>query len=210
MQLKLFLLQFKNFCDIILVLRLVINIKDIYLVLSSSSSLPAKVIKRLTRNKINHSSISLDPTLNNMYSFGRIYMWNAFYGGFVVENKDEGFYQKFTDTYVEVYRLPVSDDIFEQTKICIDEFVSKKSELKYNALGLVLAKLQISFYRKNYYFCSEFVADVISECNIRKLERDIHTFRPFDFLELPDMYPIYKGMLSDYNTNSINSNLEVS
>lgn len=171
---------------------------NIYLILSSSSSVPAKVIKFFTKNKLNHSSVSLDRSLHCMYSFGRLKMWNAFYGGFVLEDKDKGFYQKFTDTYIELYRFPVSRQTFERTKEYLHRCADEKDTFKYNFLGAILSKFHIPLKRPKQYFCSEFVATVFDECGIRDVKHDVNTYHPYNFLELDDKELIYKGMLADY------------
>lgn len=173
--------------------------KYIYLILSSSSSLPAKIIKFFTKNQLNHSSISLDDSLHKMFSFGRLKMWNAFHGGFVVEDKDKGFYEKFTDTYIKLYRFPVSDEIYEKTKEYLLNCAEQKETFKYNLIGAVLSKFGIPLARDQQYFCSEFVAITFKECGIRPINRDVHTYHPYFFLELEDKELIYEGMLADYS-----------
>lgn len=178
----------------------------IYLVLSSSSSIPAKIIKKVTHNKLNHSSISLDLSLKNMYSFGRLKMWNAFYAGFVIEDKDKGFYEKFTDTYINLYRFPVSQEIFNKTEGYLNKCVEEKDSFKYNFIGAILSKFGIPLKREKQYFCSEFVAIVFKECGIRKVKSNIHTYHPYNFLELDNKELIYDGMLKDYDENCIKPN----
>lgn len=177
----------------------------IYLVLSSSSSFPAKMIKLFTHNNLNHSSISLDKSLHEMYSFGRLILWNPFYGGFVREDKDKGFYTKFTDTYINVYRFPVSEVVFLETEKYLQKAFEEKSKFRYNFLGVILGVFKIPIARKNQYFCSEFVAKVFKDCKIRDIERDIHTYRPYYFKELEDKELIYDGMLADYSESKLDN-----
>ncbi|MEG2428912.1 MAG: hypothetical protein RSA79_03370 [Oscillospiraceae bacterium] len=177
--------------------------KNIYLILSSSSSVPAKLIKFFTHNKLNHSSIALEPSLTKMFSFGRLKMWNAFYAGFVVENKDKGFYQKFTDTYIQLYAFPVSDETYLKTKIYLEKCENEKTSFKYNMIGTVLSKFKIPLVREKQYFCSEFVAVVFKECNIREMKGDIHIYHPYNFLDLPNKKLLYDGMLADYRVENI-------
>lgn len=175
----------------------------IYLILSSSSSLPAKIIKTFIESPLNHSSISLDDSLCEMYSFGRLKMWNAFYGGFVREHKDKGFYEKFTDTYVRVYRFPVSREVYQNTEKFLRDCYNRKEEFKYNLIGVAMAKINVPVVRKDQYFCSEFVAICFDSCKIRELNRNPHTYQPSFFEELPDKELIYDGMLRDYDREKL-------
>ncbi|MEG0693027.1 MAG: hypothetical protein RR444_08085 [Oscillospiraceae bacterium] len=175
----------------------------IYVVLSSSSSLPAKAIKFFSKNNLNHSSITLDYTLHEMYSFGRLILWNPFYGGFVREHKDKGFYMKFTDTYIKMYRFPVCAEVYQKTKEYLANAYENKDQYKYNLIGVLLGVFKVPIVRENQYFCSEFVAKVFDDCSIRDITRDIHTYRPYYFEELPDKELIYEGMLKDYSPDKL-------
>ena len=172
--------------------------KYIYLVLSRSSSLPAKIIRFFTRDEVNHSSISLDDSLTAMYSFGRRKINTPFWGGMVLENKDRGFYAKFTDTYIKLYRFPVSEEVFERTRDLLESNMARKDEFEYNLAGCITAKFGIPLARKDHYFCSEYVADVFQTCGIREIKRNIHTYRPIYFEELPDKELSYTGLLREY------------
>jgi len=172
--------------------------KYVYLILSSSNSLAGKMIRLLGHHKINHSSISLDNSLHKMYSFGRVKMWNVLSGGFVIEDRDKGFYEKFADTYIQLYRLPVDEQTYDKTKAYLENFASRRKEFKYNFAGIFLYKFGIPLYRKNKFFCSEFVASVIVKCGIREIKRNIHTYHPNYFLELDDKELIYDGMMNNY------------
>lgn len=176
-----------------------INLKKyIYLILSSSSSLPAKIIKFATRKELNHASLSLDDSLKKMYSFGRLKMNQPFNAGFVVEDKDQGFYKKFTDTKIWLYRLSVDEDTFKQVSDYLNQCAYGKEFLKYNFAGAILSKINVPVPRVNRYFCSEFAAMVFDECKVRKLNKQPNIFHPYDFLELDDMELLYTGLLREY------------
>lgn len=179
----------------------------VYLILSSSSSLPAKVIKRVSGNILNHSSISVDDSLKSMYSFGRTNCYNLFTAGFVKECQNQGFYKRFKDTYIKVYRLPVDECIFYQTKDYLENWYKNRDNYSYSYLGLLLASVNRPLERENRYYCSEFVAKVFTDCNIRELNRNIHTYRPHYFEELEDKDLIYEGLFVDYDCNNLNNNL---
>ena len=57
--------------------------KKIYIIISASDTIPARLIRRATRAEYNHSSICFDDEFKTFYSFGRKVLWNPFYGGFV-------------------------------------------------------------------------------------------------------------------------------
>lgn len=57
----------------------------IYIVLTYTGTLLARIVRFYTRKEYSHVSIALDENLNMMYSFGRLNPYNAFVGGFVHE-----------------------------------------------------------------------------------------------------------------------------
>lgn len=56
--------------------------KSIYIVISQTGTWLSTLIKLYTKQKYNHVSISLENSLSDMYSFGRINPSNPFSGGF--------------------------------------------------------------------------------------------------------------------------------
>lgn len=182
--------------------------KYIYLILSSSSSLPAKIIKAFTKNNLNHSSISLDTTLKEMYSFGRLKMHNAFYAGFVREDKDKGFYLKFTDTFIKLYRLEVPEKTFNEVSDYLHYAYENKKMFRYNFFGVILEPIKIPIARENQYFCSEFVAMILKRFNVREIKKNIHLYRPYYFEELDNIELLYEGMLKDYSSELLYTSKE--
>ena len=59
--------------------------KRIYFVLTYSGTALGQIIRFKTRKKYTHVSISLDESLEKMYSFSRINPYNCFIGGFMHE-----------------------------------------------------------------------------------------------------------------------------
>ena len=65
--------------------------KNIYLIITYTGTLPAKLIKLYTKNEYSHISISLDKELNEMYSFARKNPYNFLNAGMIQEyiNQEE-------------------------------------------------------------------------------------------------------------------------
>jgi hypothetical protein len=56
--------------------------KKVYIVLTSTTTYLARIIRTYTKDEYSHSSISLDKELNQMYSFGRLNPYIPWWGGF--------------------------------------------------------------------------------------------------------------------------------
>jgi hypothetical protein len=66
--------------------------KKVYLVLSQTHSGIARTIKAVTHEKYSHASIALDPKCEEMYSFGRKYLYFPFIGSFNKEDINKGLF----------------------------------------------------------------------------------------------------------------------
>ena len=66
--------------------------KSIYVVLTMTGTLPARIIKFYTGEPYSHASIAFDEDLQEMYSFARRTVHNPFNAGFVREYIDSGIF----------------------------------------------------------------------------------------------------------------------
>ena len=69
--------------------------QKVYIVLTHTGTLLSNLIKLYTKNDYSHVSLAFDQELNEMYSFGRLYTYNAFIGGFVREYLNKGTFKRF-------------------------------------------------------------------------------------------------------------------
>jgi hypothetical protein len=119
--------------------------KKIYIVLSQTGAVTSKFLQLFTHDKYNHVSISLSPTLDKMYSFGRRTPYNPFNGGFVEEGKDIGTFKRFYKTIAKVLEIKVTEEQYNSIKYFINYFIERKKEFKYNYWGVFLA-----LFKKDY------------------------------------------------------------
>ena len=96
--------------------------KNIYIVLSQTGTMFSRALKFVTRAKYNHVSISLNESLDTMYSFGRLNAYNPFIGGFVEEGKNKGVFKRFQNTQAMVIELSISEHKYNAIKYFIDLF----------------------------------------------------------------------------------------
>ena len=170
----------------------------IYIVLSQTGALTSKALRLFTFDRYNHISISLTPTLEKMYSFGRIRPNNPFIGGFVEEGKNIGTFKKYKKTSVMVLELEVEQTAYDGIKIIIDYMLQHKSRFKYNFLGVVLAYFRKNYKPKNKFYCSQFVRFCLERFNISNVSELPKAVKPMDFLKLNNTHTIYKGLLTNY------------
>lgn len=172
---------------------------SIYIVVSQTNTVLGKLIQRQLGVRFNHCSVSLDDSLNHIFSFGRKELHNVFRAGFVRESKADGFFAEYKRSYIAVLQIPVTKKQWEQAKDCLLRFKQQGNQYKYSVLGLVYCYLGIPIKRKNKYFCSQFVAEFLRESGLCLFDKDESLICPHDFLKISIGEVIYTGEIGKYD-----------
>lgn len=172
------------------------NQEFIYIMVSKTNTLLGLTIQRLLGVSYNHCSISLDDSLETVYSVGRKDLWNMFAAGFVVESKSSGFFAAHNNSDIVLLRLPVSQAEKSKIRQVIEEY--QQTPCKYNLLGLIYCYRGIAVERKNRLFCSQFVAKVLQRAEINVLDKPASLVRPHDFLGVSSAEFVYTGKIGQY------------
>lgn len=168
----------------------------IYLVLTKSNTVFARTIRMYTKKEYNHVSVSFDPQLEKMYSFGRIYPQFPLPGGFVHEGKSTGFFEHFSNTQCMVYEKNVSEKTRRRFFKLIKHF--EKSRYSFNHLGIITLMAGIPLERKRKYFCSQFCGKMLQESGVCRLDKRYGLLQPMDFTALKGFSLIYEGPFHEY------------
>ena len=180
--------------------------KKIYILLTDTGTLFTKLIKLYTKKPYNHASISFDSELSEVYSFGRKTARNPFIGGFVKEDVDKGL---FKEANCVVYALTVNEVQLQKMNRYIKEIEAQKGEYRYNLLGLLGFLLNKPIQRKKAFFCSQFVATVLKECNIIDFGKSPSLVAPNDLQKVSKCQLVYEGELKAYPNKGIDENVLV-
>lgn len=166
-----------------------------YILLTNSGSFLTKLIKLYTRKPYNHASIAFDNELSEVYSFGRKTARNPFIGGFVKEEVRAGL---FTHADCAIYSFTVTEDQMQKLKHYLQEIEAQKKHYRYNFLGLFGVMFNKPIDRKKAYFCSQFVATLLIECNINHFEKPPSLIAPHDLQKVCKFQFVYEGKLKEY------------
>lgn len=172
--------------------------KSIYVVLSQTGTMFSKALKFFTRAEYNHASISLTPTLEKMYSFGRLNPYNPFIGGFVEEGKNIGTFKRFYKTTAMVLEFKVSQEKYNAIQYFIEYFKNNKKQFHYNYWGVVFACIRKYHTSSKRFYCSEFVKTCLETFNIENAKELPRIIKPIDFLKMNNKNIIYTGFLQNY------------
>lgn len=170
--------------------------REIYIVITRTGTLLSKIIGRVTNKTYNHASVSLDTELRTMYSFGRVHAYNPIVGGFVMEGPDFGTFKRFHEADALVLRVPVTEEQYQGLSACLKSMYAEKWRYHYNVPGLFLAGAGIVWRRRNWYYCSEFVRDILDRFSILDAREYDGIVKPEDFLTEYEV--IYAGKLREY------------
>ena len=173
--------------------------KKVYLVLSQTGTMFSRVLKFFTGAEYNHSSISLDPTLQEMYSFGRLNPYNPFIGGFVQEGIHIGTFKRFYKTTALVLELPVTDEQYHNIELLIEYMKNNKTIFHYNYWGVFCAIFKTNYAPRRRFYCSQFVRACLASFGISNSKELPKIIKPIDFLKLKNKRVVYRGILQNYN-----------
>lgn len=170
----------------------------IYIVVSKTETVLGKAIRKALKVSYNHCSLSLDESLNEIYSFGRKELNNMFRAGFVVESKRSGFFAEHGNSKITVVKIPVSAAQKQSILHEIERFRHSKELYHYSIMGLIFCYLGIVKERRNKLFCSQFVTQILEHSGIQLFNKHSSLIRPHDFLSVENGIRFYTGTIGDY------------
>lgn len=170
--------------------------KYIYVVLTQTGTVPARIIKFFTKAPYNHASISSDIELQGLYSFCRKFKSRPLPAGFV-EEKGVGVFDMFQSIPCEIYAFKVTDEQYEKYNSIITHFKLSNETYSYNIIGLLALIFGFSIHRKKHFICSQFVAHILEECDIAHFYKDSCLVKPDDFRYLEKAKLVYKGDMKE-------------
>ena len=82
----------------------------IYVIQMNTKTIPSRLVSLFTMYKYSHIAISFTKDCDVIYSFGRKNLYSILNGGFVIENKNGKFFNKFNDTNCRVFEVDVTKE----------------------------------------------------------------------------------------------------
>lgn len=170
----------------------------VYILLTDTGTLFTKMIKRFTNAPYNHVSIVFDEKLDEIYSFGRKRPKNPLIAGFIKEDVYYGTYRYYYNTRCLLLKMDVTEVEYISIRGKIRMFENNKEIFSYNLFGLIGVLFRYPIAKRNAYFCSQFVAEVLKESGLNLWELPSALVTPNDFLIHPRFECVYEGKLYDY------------
>lgn len=150
-----------------------VKLYPIYVTLFSNNTDFGKLIRRVTGSDYSHATISLDPSMNNMYSFSDIPYSRVRNGsdGFVRESLWSPTFRK--NRYFTIMVTFVTKEQRDEIQKKIDYMIAHYMDYKYNDFGLIQYYLNmkntgdVDEKKKRRWFCSEFVSGMLKTAGIK-------------------------------------------
>ena len=159
--------------------------RKLYVLMTQYPGFDAKVLRWRTGFPYTHTSIGLEEDMDTFYTF--------ISKGFLVESITRYEKPDRPSFPCALYEIAVTEEVYENVKKTVNAYKEQKSTLKYSTLGLIMCFLRISLERKNYYFCSHFVAEVLQKCKVLKLKKKSTLYFPKDISKHKELKLIFQG-----------------
>ncbi len=171
--------------------------KDIYIFLTRTGTVPARMIHVFKGGTFTHTSLSMTPSTDCLYSYARRKIKNPLVAGLIIENIHTEVFAMYPTCHCALYRLTVSDVAYDRMMKEITHYMNNYKRAKYNFLGLLPLALGIKIRRKYRLTCSQFVAVILDKSGEIELPRDPYVMLPNDFKNINGIELIYEGVLKD-------------
>lgn len=152
--------------------------KTIYIMLTKYKDFGSQLLALISGRGYTHSSVALEEDANRFFSFN--------VKGFAVESLEK--YKRHGVEESKCFQLEVSDEAYANIKSDIEYFLQNKSEFRYSKFGLFCCALRIPFHRDHYYFCSEFVAQILQQAGAMQFKRDTSCYFPNHFVNMMSQF----------------------
>lgn len=163
----------------------------IYIVFSATPTGMGSVIRKATRNRYNHVSLSLSRDIHKMYSFARLHRTIPLYGGFVVESILR--YQSFAGTAkVKICRVEIPEPELTDLHNDLERLWNEREEYIYNTPAALASLIHLRPAISKAYTCVTFVQDILARYGLAGVtDTDTPTVRALE--RRLSSYVIYEG-----------------
>lgn len=86
---------------------------------------------------------------------------------------------------------------FYKAKFILESILNHSQDYKYNLMGLILCKLEVPYRRNHYYFCSEFVSEILAYSQAIELPKLPCLMKPSDYLLFEELECLYQGNIGE-------------
>lgn len=185
--------------DIIIEERAKETLHPIYVILVYTASPFGKLIKEYTHGIYTHAAMSLDNTLNKLYSYNLNNNYSKL-GGFSIESI-QGYIKDNKDAIMCVYTTFVNDEKKRKLDKQLNYFINNVDKTKYSILNVLSLVANKPIELANDMICSQFVDRMLKLVDIDITGMASSLVTPNDIYRSTSnkIYKIYEGRVDQYN-----------
>ncbi len=166
------------------------EIMKVYVLLTQHDDRLSRIIKKATRADYNHVSIGIVDNYEQFYTFNQTY-------GFYIEHPTKIYTDRKRERKCCLYFAEISDESYLELFDILNQFVRNSKNYKYTLFGLIMCFFRISYHRKNTYFCSQFVAELLQKSGAINLKKKPSLIMPNDFTNINQLKLRFIGTLGE-------------
>lgn len=175
----------------------------VYIICSYTYTAFGKMVRAVTADEWSHSSISLDHTLKNLYS----YNMNAKREGGLSFESIDGYIQDNSGAQIHVMVTFLTKDQYRKLVGNLDWYISNRDKSKYsigNLFNIVASRTKKTNHDLNL-ICSQFVDHLFKLAHLDFTNKPSNLVVPKDLaiIRNPTIYKVYEGLAKDYNPNKV-------
>lgn len=119
----------------------------------------SRLIQFFTRNEYSHASIGLSGNPEEFYSFNK--------KGLAVETLEK--HRRRGARKSMSYQIQIPEEVYSKIEQSVNHFLAHRSSYRYTWFGVICCLLHLPRKKKNHYFCSQFVAELLQESGAASL-----------------------------------------
>ncbi len=175
---------------------------EIYVLLTRTNTVFSHIIHLVTRSEFTHASISMRPDCTEIYSFARKYTNLPLPAGFVQESVDRGMLRRCKNSPFALYRANVSENTYQRLERKFNHMLAE-NRMKYSLSGTLFCFFHIKRKKKDRYFCSQFVAEVLQEVGVITEVKHSSLYKPNDFTTVKELEFCCSGVLGELQSRRL-------
>lgn len=169
----------------------------LYILLIRSNSILSRLIYKVTKAEFTHASIGVSEDCRKLYSFARKYTYVPLPAGFVMEGIDHGLMGKSPKAPCALYEVSVSNEAYESINQHLNEMLKHSWKYRYRLSGLIQCYFKHEYDSTEHFFCSQFVAYILTLYGVIQPQKHVSLYQPVDFTCQPELKLRYKGTLGE-------------
>ena len=170
--------------------------KHIYILLTRSKTIVSRTVGVFTTDTYTHASIAFDGKLDSLCSFTRKYPKLVVPAGLYFEDINSNRFSRYGNIPCMLLCLEVDDKTYLRAKRKVRYMFLMSKKLRFNVRGLLLCKFGIMDKRRRYFFCSQFVGEVLKHSGAVSLPKPPALMHPQDYADITEFKKCYEGNLS--------------